>query len=318
MWSLGMVLYYLCYSRLPYYQVDDVDLLKQEILHFKSVSFPENNNFFTSSSRKIPQQLRNLIKRLLSWNKKSRPSCDEILKSVEDIRPTFAKNVYNETPVSLPNEEYVTSSSSAPISTNNSTTTTRMTSSKVGLNTHHIISESVISSDVSSSESIESIGNNDETTNLRKRKKVAEKVHIARESEGSSTSGIEDVEQISSIFKNGQIHDNQAAIVRAIPPRDSLYHVTYYLELISSRIFEGGWWKFLKLIIVIIKIATCVTPCSPYSPTPWVLYPVIIFAIIDLYTKRVTFSFALFLLHVTWISIFKIGGNLCKVGSKGF
>lgn len=77
-----------------------------------------------------------------------------------------------------------------------------MTSSKVGLNTHHIISESVISSDVSSSESIESIGNNDETTNLRKRKKVAEKVHIARESEGSSTSGIEeDVEQISSIFK---------------------------------------------------------------------------------------------------------------------
>lgn len=35
MWSLGMVLYYLCYSRLPYYQVDDVDLLKQEILHFK-------------------------------------------------------------------------------------------------------------------------------------------------------------------------------------------------------------------------------------------------------------------------------------------
>lgn len=62
------------------------------------MSFPENNNFFTSSSRKIPQQLRNLIKRLLSWNKKSRPSCDEILKSVEDIRPTFAKNVYNETP----------------------------------------------------------------------------------------------------------------------------------------------------------------------------------------------------------------------------
>jgi hypothetical protein len=64
--------------------------------------------------------------------------------------------------------------------------------------THHIISESIISSDVSSSESI---GNDDEMTNLRRRKKVAEKVQIARESEGSSTSGIEDVEQISSIFK---------------------------------------------------------------------------------------------------------------------
>jgi hypothetical protein len=55
------------------------------------VSFPESGDYFPSSSRKIPQQLRNLIKRLLSKNKKNRPSCDEILKSVEDIR-------YNETP----------------------------------------------------------------------------------------------------------------------------------------------------------------------------------------------------------------------------
>ncbi|GES78168.1 kinase-like domain-containing protein [Rhizophagus clarus] len=273
MWSLGMVLYYLCYSRLPYNQVDDVDLLKQEILHFESVSFPENN-FFPSSSRKIPQQLKNLIKRLLSRNKKSRPSCDEILKSVEDIRQNFATNVYNET------TEYVDGPLSAPISTNNSTTATRMTSS---LSAHHIISEPIISSDVSSSESF---GNIDEATNLRRRKKGAEKVQITRESEESSTSGIEDIEQISSISKNGQNHDNQAAIVRAIPPRYSLYQIAYRLRLIYSRIFEGGWWKLLKLIIVVIKIATCVTPCSPYSPSPWALYPVIIFAIIDLYTKR--------------------------------
>jgi serine/threonine protein kinase len=72
------------------------------------VSFPENNNFFPSSSRKIPQQLRSLIKRLLSRNKKTRPSCDEILKSVEDIRQTFATNVYNETPgVCIINAQFV-------------------------------------------------------------------------------------------------------------------------------------------------------------------------------------------------------------------
>ncbi|KAI7866251.1 kinase-like domain-containing protein [Spinellus fusiger] len=35
MWSLGMVLYYLCYSRLPYSNVEDVDVLKHEILGFK-------------------------------------------------------------------------------------------------------------------------------------------------------------------------------------------------------------------------------------------------------------------------------------------
>ncbi|CAG8479353.1 5677_t:CDS:10 [Dentiscutata erythropus] len=86
MWSLGMVLYYLCYSRLPYRQNDDVDLLKQEILHFNCVSFPDIG---MASNRRISSQLRSLITCLLSRNAKSRPSCDEILKSVADMRSAF-------------------------------------------------------------------------------------------------------------------------------------------------------------------------------------------------------------------------------------
>lgn len=39
MWSLGIVLYYLCYSRLPYRQTDDVDLLRQEIIDFEGFVF---------------------------------------------------------------------------------------------------------------------------------------------------------------------------------------------------------------------------------------------------------------------------------------
>lgn len=35
MWSLGMVLYFLCYSRLPYNVINDVDLLRSEIVSFK-------------------------------------------------------------------------------------------------------------------------------------------------------------------------------------------------------------------------------------------------------------------------------------------
>jgi hypothetical protein len=52
MWSLGMVLYYLCYSRLPYHQVDDVDLLKQEILHFEGFVKIQlsNDNIYNSKN----------------------------------------------------------------------------------------------------------------------------------------------------------------------------------------------------------------------------------------------------------------------------
>ena len=34
MWSLGVVLFFLCYARLPYPQVEDVDRLRQDIIAF--------------------------------------------------------------------------------------------------------------------------------------------------------------------------------------------------------------------------------------------------------------------------------------------
>ncbi|KAG0333557.1 putative serine/threonine-protein kinase iks1, partial [Podila humilis] len=75
MWSLGMVLYYLCYSRLPYTQIDDVDILREEIRGFRSISLPRDD-------RGIPEELKILIRVLLSTDKSKRPSCDDILSSL--------------------------------------------------------------------------------------------------------------------------------------------------------------------------------------------------------------------------------------------
>ncbi|KAG0069655.1 putative serine/threonine-protein kinase iks1 [Linnemannia elongata] len=82
MWSLGMVLYYLCYSRLPYTQIDDVDILKEEIREFKSITLPADE----SSDRAIPEELKILIRVLLSTDKSKRPSCDDILSMLSPQR----------------------------------------------------------------------------------------------------------------------------------------------------------------------------------------------------------------------------------------
>ncbi|KAF9194113.1 putative serine/threonine-protein kinase iks1 [Haplosporangium sp. Z 767] len=82
MWSLGMVLYYLCYSRLPYSQIEDVDILKEEIKGFKSISIPEDE----PGGRIIPDELKYLIRILLSTDKSKRPSCDDILSSLSHQR----------------------------------------------------------------------------------------------------------------------------------------------------------------------------------------------------------------------------------------
>ncbi|KAF9412154.1 hypothetical protein BGZ94_001125 [Podila epigama] len=78
MWSLGMVLYYLCYSRLPYSQIDDVDILREEIRGFKTITLPRDE----PGDRVIPEELKILIRVLLSTEKSKRPSCDDILQSL--------------------------------------------------------------------------------------------------------------------------------------------------------------------------------------------------------------------------------------------
>ncbi|KAG0045741.1 putative serine/threonine-protein kinase iks1 [Gryganskiella cystojenkinii] len=80
MWSLGMVLYYLCYSRLPYTQIEDVDILREEIRGIKSFTLPPDDE------RVIPEELKILIRVLLSPEKSKRPSCDEILKTLSHQR----------------------------------------------------------------------------------------------------------------------------------------------------------------------------------------------------------------------------------------
>ncbi|KAH6560280.1 hypothetical protein BASA62_000353 [Batrachochytrium salamandrivorans] len=75
-WSLGVVLYYLCYSSVPYSQVDDVDQLKDDILNFRLVQFPESGN-------RVPEDIKELIRRLMQSNPDSRPTVEEILNIYE-------------------------------------------------------------------------------------------------------------------------------------------------------------------------------------------------------------------------------------------
>ncbi|KAM3588835.1 putative serine/threonine-protein kinase iks1 [Umbelopsis sp. WA50703] len=91
MWSLGMVLFYLCYSRLPYHYINDIDRLKDEILSFDKVTFPSNRSEVNTNSPHandhIPVELKHIIRALLSLDPETRPSCDEILEKIGHLKP---------------------------------------------------------------------------------------------------------------------------------------------------------------------------------------------------------------------------------------
>ncbi|ORX55229.1 kinase-like protein [Piromyces finnis] len=74
LWSLGVVLYYICFSEMPYSQVDDIDILKNEILNLTTVHFKNDNN-----SNRVPKELKSLIKKLMVKEPTKRPKAREIL-----------------------------------------------------------------------------------------------------------------------------------------------------------------------------------------------------------------------------------------------
>lgn len=112
MWSLGMVLYFLCYSRLPYSVIADVDVLRDEILAFKDVRFPvsrfdiykDNHDLYETAlhdpsiQSDIPNELKLLIRMLLSIDPLKRPSCNEILSKLRRIRREDNTTVFQDMP----------------------------------------------------------------------------------------------------------------------------------------------------------------------------------------------------------------------------
>ncbi|KAJ4420290.1 putative serine/threonine-protein kinase iks1 [Neurospora sp. IMI 360204] len=83
--SLGMILYFMCFGRLPYAnanslheELEDIDLLRTEITDWKG---------FEDERRErpdLPAKLYQLLKRLLSINPAERPSANEVLSAMKN------------------------------------------------------------------------------------------------------------------------------------------------------------------------------------------------------------------------------------------
>ncbi|PVU90807.1 hypothetical protein BB560_006176 [Smittium megazygosporum] len=78
MWSLGMLLYYMCYSSLPFTEINDIDRLKKDVLGLR-LHLPKVDR---GSKGKIPSNLKLLITKLLNQNKSKRPDIAQILPMV--------------------------------------------------------------------------------------------------------------------------------------------------------------------------------------------------------------------------------------------
>lgn len=83
--SLGMILYFMCFGRLPYAnanslheELEDIDLLRSEITDWKGFEDERRER------PELPAKLYQLLKRLLAINPAERPSANEVLSAMKN------------------------------------------------------------------------------------------------------------------------------------------------------------------------------------------------------------------------------------------
>jgi serine/threonine protein kinase len=76
-WSLGMILYFLLFGgRLPYADIEDVDVLRNDMLAMERVVLP-------GTRKDVPLEIIGLLQRLLSTGPEERPSATQAVRTVE-------------------------------------------------------------------------------------------------------------------------------------------------------------------------------------------------------------------------------------------
>lgn len=87
-----MILYWMLNGRLPYDNIDDIDILRNTICSLKSVSFPRE------SLKRLPKPFQDALRAMLQINPEFRPTTSQILAMIQTGKPierTVSKSKYS-------------------------------------------------------------------------------------------------------------------------------------------------------------------------------------------------------------------------------
>lgn len=276
--SLGMILYFLCFAQLPYRNADnlneeneDLDQLRDEITSWSGLDGEKKMR------PDLPEKLYQFLRRLLSLNPANRPSAEDILQGIKTgagLEETFNATFANPGPAheDLRASTRISSADSpAPRSPLPVTSARKMSTGfsrpggppKLRLSFHDERSDTPPSGE-SGSERATSPGG---TLVLRSRFPSAAKVSEPR-----------------------------------------LPHSTF-----RSYVSDMMAHRTVKVMFLLLKLFSVTMPCAPVAATPWVAYPLLGLATLDLYSDESGpwVSLSLMAAHVVLLLGFWRVGVLC-------
>ncbi len=284
--SLGMIVYFMCFGRLPYSNADDIneenedlEQLKLEIMRW--TGFDEQ----TRARPDLPEKLYRYLKRLLSVDPNERPSTDEILASIKggaglgDFMSSFGnENSGRVSAVDSPRHRPSTprKQSTGP--------------SRPGLSSLRPTSFDTMRTRNSVERSHSQSHSHSRPTSPADGPIMKHPMEIELPPSGPE----------SPVPKSPQL---------LLPPPPERPETPWSLALTLNpsalTAIRGG--------LFLSKLLSLLLPCSPYAASPWLLYPLLGLAAIDLALPALTYRWTLLLLviHIAIGSLAAHRGQLC-------
>ena len=282
--SLGMILYFLCFAQLPYRRADpfdeaneDVDLLRAEIAAWAGLEDQR------SERPDLPDKLHRFLRRLLSLRPAHRPSAEEILHALK-------------TGAGL-EEPDVRSSPSSPRAS--------------GLEDPSGSSSRISSLDTPPSQSRRSSWSSapNRPANLRKMTppRGFKASPLARELTSSASEGEEELTP----------PENASASLVLRSPRSPPLKMEHPHSL-SARSWRAHWaspdrLRVLKTALFLTKIVSLYMPCLPAAANPTVGFPLLAFAAVDLLLLDfgLATTLVLLLVHLLFVAFAWHNASMC-------
>ncbi|KAJ5811959.1 hypothetical protein N7474_008260 [Penicillium riverlandense] len=310
--SLGMILYFLCFADLPYDSADlineekeDLDRLREEISRWKG---------FDKARRMrpdLPERLYTFLERLLSVDPNRRPSADEVLSGIQVGANTSERFRYKRASSTGP--DVSPASRIHPVNTQHPSMGQRALSPTKKMprsprSPVHFRHDSLFDSSSHSRASTEPAPD-------------------TKPEDGHSFSPDRDIVVRPRYSTSPPVSPTRRSVLgepptdvhalpqqQLLPPPPSRFP---FLQSITSYPFnQSPSSSTLHLSLFIVKAVSVLHPCSPLAVSPWILYPLIVLAAVTLRTRNVRMQILALVVHLAVVILGLRLGALC-VWHKG-
>ncbi|KAJ5145202.1 hypothetical protein N7448_002594 [Penicillium atrosanguineum] len=262
--SLGMILYFLCFAELPYASADiineekeDLDQLRAEITSWAG---------FNKTRRKrsdLPQKLYTFLELLLAVDPDRRPTADEVLSGIQAGANANAKRTSSAGAASSPNPDLPASARIRPVDSPKPSERALSPTKRGPRSPSTFRHDSVFDSSSSSGTPLASNTLTDGLPDL-----ILDRDIVVRQ-RYSTSPPVSPTRQ----DRNSSIHNSPLPMPQhLLPPPPSRFPVLDFLK--TSMAVSPG----LQFSLFLLKVVSILHPCSPLAVKPWILYPLLLLA----------------------------------------